>query len=447
MSRLIDAVSVVLKCEHEILIIKRQNHLKAFPGYSAFPGGKVDKNDLASNILNDQYPSMDRRLLGAVERELKEELSLDFEELIRAKEILDFKLLDLAITPDFNPVRFSTYFYLVELKNKPNLIFDKGEVFEGNWALGKNHLSDYEMGKMLAVPPVINIIKYFALEDYSQKISLQFSYDNSVHVPMIESMKGLRQAMPLSNTLPPAERTNAFIIGDIGSNVILFDPSPKDRTELNKLLSTIEPFKVTHLLISHHHPDHHEYSTDIARLLKLPVFISQDSFNRLTQINPKYFDQLDVLIVKEGTVVTKWLGQDVLVFEVPGHDEGQIALAPKKLNWFIAGDLFQGAGTVVVGGAGSSMKKYLESLRKVIALNPKVVLPSHGIGLGGVDILVKTLEHRLMREEQVFKLQSEGRSVIEMLDIIYTDLPDNLKPYAKANIDSHLFKLKEEGRI
>ena len=57
------AVSVILKYKDEIYYIKRQNFLRAFPGYTAFPGGKVDKEDLD--------------LIHTVKREIQEELQFE----------------------------------------------------------------------------------------------------------------------------------------------------------------------------------------------------------------------------------------------------------------------------------------------------------------------------------------------------------------------------------
>ena len=35
----------VLEVDGEFLFIKRQTNLNIFPGYTSFPGGKVDKNE------------------------------------------------------------------------------------------------------------------------------------------------------------------------------------------------------------------------------------------------------------------------------------------------------------------------------------------------------------------------------------------------------------------
>ena len=61
----------------------------------------------------------------------------------------------------------------------------------------------------------------------------------------------------------------------------------------------------------------------------------------------------------------------------------------------MAGDLFQGVGTVVIGEPEGNMQTYMETLKKVIKLNPKCVFPSHGIALGGSHILQKNLVTRI----------------------------------------------------
>ncbi|HLT23262.1 MAG TPA: hypothetical protein VKZ84_07455, partial [Bacteriovoracaceae bacterium] len=73
--------------------------------------------------------------------------------------------------------------------------------------------------------------------------------------------------------------------------------------------------------------------------------------------------------------------------------------------------------------------------------------PSHGIGLGGTYILKKTLEHRLQREDQIFKLHEQQKNEDEILQELYSEVNPKLYPYARQNIQKHLEKLKEDGRI
>lgn len=447
MSKIVDAVAIVITCGNEIFAIQRQYHLKAFPGYWAFPGGKVEAGDESLFIDHPLTQGIDPKLFGAGIREGKEELGIDLGLEILNGNVEQIDSLGLAVTPDFNPFRFATHFYRFRLKTKCIFDIDKNEAHLAHWMSSAELLRQFDKGFVLAVPPVIKIITTLGTNPDVQTIpDLNFSYDKDNHVPYIESLKSVRQLMPLSNTLPPAARTNAFLIGDNGPK-ILVDPSPKDPEEYRKLKNTIQLFGLDKILLSHHHPDHHERSVELAREFKVPMMMSQDTYTRLTNIIPGYFAEVEIQLVKEGDVVTQWLGRNVTVYEVPGHDEGQVALAPEDMSWFIAGDLFQGVGTVVIGDSEGDMTKYFKTLEKVIALKPRVLFPSHGIGLGGTNILKNTLEHRRLREKQVLAFHQEGKTEDEMIAIMYAEVDQRLWPYARKNIRKHLEKLKTENLI
>ncbi len=443
MSKIIDAVSIVMTCGDEIFAIQRQNYLKAFPGYWAPPGGKVEQKDEDYFIIHPVTEGIDARLFGAAVREGMEELGVDFREEIKAGRIDRVDFLGLAVTPDFNPYRFATHFFRFHFKVKVPFVVDTNEAMKAHWMTCPELVKCYEEGKILAVPPVIKLIETLGRNPDVRKIDdLNFDYDHSKHVPYIENVKGILQIMPLSHTLPPASRTNAFLIGGI-----LLDPSPRDDAEYDKFKNTLSRFGFSKILLTHHHPDHHERSTRLAAEFNVPMLMSQDTHDRLSRKLPGYFDKVKVTIVKEGDKVTKWLNHDVVVYEVPGHDRGQIALASLDMSWFIAGDLFQGVGTVVIGDDEGDMAEYFKTLEKVILLNPRVVFPSHGIGLGGVNILQNTLDHRRTREQQVMLMHQQGMSVDQMLEEIYKGVDKQLWPYARKNIEKHLIKLKNENKI
>lgn len=448
MKKILDAVSIVMTCGDEIFAIQRQNFLRAFPGYWAFPGGKVEEGDDIHSSHSELVKNLDPKLLGAAVREGQEELGIDLREEIASGRVERVDLLGLAVTPDFNPYRFATYFFRFHFREKVSFKVDENEAQVAKWITCQDLLNEYEHGRILAVPPVIKVIETLGKTPETQTITdLNFAYDSDKYVPYIESIKGVRQFMPLSNTLPPANRTNAFLIGDEGADKIFVDPSPGSEEEYQKLKNTVSDFGVNKIFLTHHHLDHHERSTDLAREWKLPVLLSADTHQRILKKRPEYFSGVETQIVKEGDILTRWIGRDVQVYEVPGHDEGQLALAPVDMSWFLAGDLFQGVGTVVIGGDEGDMSKYFATLEKVITLSPRVLFPSHGIGLGGTSILERTLEHRRVRENQILNLHQAGHDPDQMLEIIYADTPKGLWPYAKANILKHLDKLRLDGRI
>jgi ribonuclease/clavin/mitogillin len=445
MSKIIDAVSIVMTCGDEIFPVQRQFFLNAFPGYWAFPGGKVEPGDESFFLEHEVTKTIDPRLFGAAVREGQEELGVDFRQEILNGRISSVDYLGLAITPDFNPYRFATYFFKINFTTKVDFVIDRNEARVAEWKKTKDLLEEFNRGEILAVPPVVKVIDSLGKDPGTRHISdLNVIYDGSTETPHIESIRGIKQIMPLSHTLPPASRTNSFLIGDVKT---LVDPSPKDEEEYRKFKSTIAKFGVDQIFLTHHHPDHYERSNQLARELSVPVLLGQDTLNRITKKTPGFFDGVVLKVVKDKDVVTNWLGQKVLVMEIPGHDEGQLALYPENRNWFLAGDLFQGVGTVVIGGEEGNMKKYFETLEKVIKLSPKVIFPSHGIGLGGTHVLEKTLEHRKLRESQILAFHQEGLSPDEMLPKIYAEVKPELWPYALQNIHKHLEKLKSEGKI
>lgn len=446
MSKIIDAVSGVFVCGKKLYVVKRQNYLKAFPGYTAFPGGKVDKADYSEEIVPglEKLPS---HLAHALVREIQEEMNFDLLAAVKNCTVTNIQELGCAVTPDFNPVRFATHFYRIDVKEEINFSMDLDEAAYFGWEEAELLFNKFQTGSLLVVPPIKKLIEEFAKNPQATTIpDFDFRYNPETQVPMIESIHGVRQLPVLSNTLFPATRTNCFVIGDHFKVVI--DPSPMNRAESEKLLNQLKSLQVNAIMLTHHHGDHNEFSPELAKVLNIPILISNDSYTRLCKKNgDSWFQGTTIQYLKEGDKLTTWLGEDVFIYEIPGHDEGHLGIAPKSMKWFIVGDLFQGIGTVVVGGEEGDMKKYFSSLEKVIKLSPKAIFPSHGIGLGGTYLLEKTLEHRKMREEQIMTMFKQGKSNQEMLKEIYFDVDERLYPYALANIESHLKKLKIENKI
>src|SRR5688500_14779180 len=133
MSKIIDAVSIVMTCGDEIFAIQRQIFLKAFPGYWALPGGKVEVDDKDFSLDHELLTGIDHRLFGAVVREGKEELGVDLREEIKAGRVHSVNFLGLAITPDFNPFRFATYFFKIDFNQKVTFEIDRNEARFAKW--------------------------------------------------------------------------------------------------------------------------------------------------------------------------------------------------------------------------------------------------------------------------------------------------------------------------
>jgi endoribonuclease LACTB2 len=434
------SVALILMHDGQIFMIKRKNDVPSFPGYASFPGGLIDKKDESSEefshpLIHGLAPFHQQ----ALRREMMEELGFD----IAKAEFFRFGLIGSATTPSFNPYRFETFFYYAECVNQPDFVLDDRELESGQWQSPRAFLERYHAAELLAVPVTVSLLEALSEASYWRRpLTRDFNlqWNEETECPMIEPVFGVKVFMPLSHTLPPASRTNCFLIG----GELLVDPSPKDEQEFQRLLNSLSSCQVKSIFLTHHHGDHYEQSAPLARMLGVPMTMSRDTYDRITRVEGgQYFDGVKIHFAKAGDTVARWHDQDVIVYELPGHDQGQLGLAPLGLEWFVVGDLVQSIGTVVIKAPEGDMDLYFESLKKVILLNPAVIFPSHGIAMGGVYKLEETLKHRQMRHQQVRELRDQGKTTEEIVDQIYLGLEDKLRPLAWQTIESHLRSLNK----
>jgi len=271
-------------------------------------------------------------------------------------------------------------------------------------------------------------------------------------LPYSEPMPGFYVLKPVSHGVLPEHRTNCFVIGGTDGDALIVDPSPVDEDQYSRLKADLAEltgsagFVYMGVFITHHHVDHCNQADRLARELGLPIFISRDSLLRLLQkFQMPGIEKLDVRHPLEGDVILQREHEEVQVYDIPGHDEGHLGLG--GANWFLAGDLIQEKGTVVIGGDEGDMIKYFRSLERIIEMAPKFVFPSHGSVLRGTAQLKKTLKHRKEREKQVLKLHSQGLSPQAMVESIYKNVDVRLWPLGLENIKSHLKKLERELKL
>lgn len=447
MSKIVDAATALLLCEGQMFMARRHCAMPIFPGYHAFPGGKVDAADSDAPLSHPLLAPHPPRVIRALLRELHEELGLDVLALCERGEITRIHYLGNALTPPIASLRFNTWFFKIVLKTRPVMTMDTREHDLADWASPAQWRERYERGEILLAPPTRATVEVFSTNADADAVpGLDFDQREFSELPMVEVLRGVRQIFVRSNTLPPAIHTNCFLLGDAQSHRILVDPSPNTREELEQLKTLCQRLVIHEVFLTHHHPDHRQYANELALHFNAPLGLSQVTYDFIKgKEGLKFFAGLSINTYQEGDVLCRWLGQPVRVLNVPGHDEGQLALMPDNRAWCIVGDLIQGIGTVVIAKPEGHMGRYYQSLQKIIALKPRVIYPSHGGGMGSTYRLEETLRHRQMREAQIQQFLAEGRTPDEMLPLIYQNLDPRLLPLARMNIESHMDKLREEG--
>ena len=438
-----EAVTAIFVYEHEVFIIRRQNYLRAFPGYYAFPGGKVDQEDSDYSYTDPLLTPYPARWIRALFREVHEELGFDLEQAVAQGHVNTIDRFGEAITPPFEPVRFNAHYFKIEMNQRPDLTVDEGEIAWSGWVDHKELHRLYCAGEALMVVPTMYTVKELA-EDINAISSEQFNleYDVNGELPYMELLCGVGMIPVPSNTLPPAKATNALLLGDEHVQCYLVDPSPESEEVYQRLFETLKQHRVDGIFITHHHHDHHELAPKLACELEVPLRCSAKTRDlMLDRQGSDYLDGVNLQPIEEGEVLTTWLGQPVRCYALPGHDAGMLGLAPDSMAWFFITDLAQYGATVVIPSREGNMQHYFESLERVIALKPKVLIPSHGMPMGGTLLAEKTLQHRLEREQQIKGYLDQGLDAEAIVEQIYQDVNPRLLPLALQNVKQHMKKL------
>lgn len=145
------------------------------------------------------------------------------------------------------------------------------------------------------------------------------------------------------------------------------------------------------------------------------------------------------------------LGGATLKFiHTPGHTLGSLSILYQETGVLFSGDMILGTGTTVISPEHGDMAAYIESMRKLLGFDARLIAPGHGPVIDTPqDKLRELITHRLAREEQIVSLVDEGnRSVDALLNAIYAgNIHPQLMETARSQIRAHLIKLEAEGRV
>ncbi|GIT03370.1 MAG: hypothetical protein CM1200mP28_06290 [Deltaproteobacteria bacterium] len=160
-------------------------------------------------------------------------------------------------------------------------------------------LDEFREGKSLMVPPTRWVLKGLIEDPQATALGdLSERYDEDNRVPSLEMLDGITLLPVRSVTLPPASRTNAILPGDEDTAKLLIDPSPNSEEEYQRLLTTIQDRVPNAIFLTHHHPDHHQFSNQLARELRVPIILSKDTLQRLTaKFGQQYFENIELQTV------------------------------------------------------------------------------------------------------------------------------------------------------
>jgi glyoxylase-like metal-dependent hydrolase (beta-lactamase superfamily II) len=202
--------------------------------------------------------------------------------------------------------------------------------------------------------------------------------------------------------------TNTYVVGDSPAYVI--DPGPEDEGHVAAVRAEAERRgALGGILLTHSHDDHSAASW-----------------------------MLDAPIVKEGPFHR---------IPTPGHAQDHVCFVLGRVCF--SGDLILGEGSTFVPPTGGSLTAYLDSLRRVAALDLELICPGHGPYVTDPAAkVVEYIEHRMDRERKLVAALERGeRSRARLLDDAWDDVPNEMRPAAAVVMEAHLEKLEAEGRL
>jgi glyoxylase-like metal-dependent hydrolase (beta-lactamase superfamily II) len=200
--------------------------------------------------------------------------------------------------------------------------------------------------------------------------------------------------------------------------------------------------RLTRVLVTHGHADHAAGAPALARAHRA-VFAKYP----WPQEDARYPIAWHAL--GDGEIVT--VGQDALtVIHTGGHSPDHVVFWHEPSRTAFTGDLvIQGSSVMIHWSGGGDLRKYVAALERLLARQPRVLLPAHGPTVENPPALLTAyLAHRRMREQQVIAALQAGRdSVPAIAESIYDGLEPALLAAACENVRAHLEKLKAEGRV
>ena len=235
--------------------------------------------------------------------------------------------------------------------------------------------------------------------------------------------------------------TNTYLVGD-GPRRILIDTGqgmPAWKTNLQAVLDS-EGATVQTALITHWHADH------------------QGGIPQLLDLCPeatiyKHSPEAGQQEIADGQTFSVQ-GATLQAAHTPGHTHDHMVFLLREEDAIFAGDNVLGHGTAVF----ENLSTYLKSLDKMRSLFCGRIYPGHGpILADGPSKISEYISHRQQREDQVISTlrsndpsteASESRlwSPMELVKVIYADVPENLHLAAQGGVVQILQKLEREGK-
>jgi glyoxylase-like metal-dependent hydrolase (beta-lactamase superfamily II) len=238
-------------------------------------------------------------------------------------------------------------------------------------------------------------------------------------------------------TLPPADHTNAYLLGDPDGDFVLVDPAAHLREGMEDLATAVERHNGTliALLFTHSHGDHIGDLGLLREAFDVPIWGSE--YTSKTVKCDRILNDGELLTLGK----TEW---EVLI--TPGHHPGHVCLLGDA--GLIAGDMVAGIGTILIPPHTGDMQVYLEQLERLKQRKPHLLFPSHGPVIAQpAKVFERYIHHRQARHQRVLEAISGTSTLSSIASEAYSDTPDAHPGLAEDQTLSHLLAHQRDGLV
>ncbi|MGD1056833.1 MAG: MBL fold metallo-hydrolase [Solirubrobacteraceae bacterium] len=218
--------------------------------------------------------------------------------------------------------------------------------------------------------------------------------------------------------------TNTWVVGRSPAWVV--DPGPMLDEHITRLSAAIDARGgLGGVVLTHDHHDHAEAVRPLLEHYPAPLAAGRGSVDILLSENVR-FGPFEAVAT-------------------PGHAADHFALVADGACF--TGDAVLGEGSVFISPYRGAMSGYMLALTRLrLREDFNVLCPGHGPPVWDAHVKLEDyLAHRIDRENRLIMALSEGRRTIqELLDAVWPEVPEPLLPLATATLAAHLDKLEDE---
>ena len=457
----------------EVLLGRRAESMPAFPGYWAFPGGGLSRVDKLAVEELTQLNGPNAAAIAAIMREVVEELGFacaDGKIVVVGEDARNLVVADKAnwlpqvkqgkipcdtsgirhissrTTPPFGPVLFENTFLHIHGGSSQEVpqpsIVGQTEFVEFTWQSAEQLLAKWKTHEMKIAPPVVTLLmqlkRTLTQFDGNMELSAEEMEKQQIGRRSILFAYGVEVVPVKTATLPPADHTNSYLIGDPEGDFVLVDPAARMREGMETLAIAVERHNgnLIAIVFTHPHSDHLGDFDLLREAFDVPIWGSQQTSEQIPCQR----------ILHDGEMLQ--LGeQKWQVLQTPGHHPGHICLLGDA--GLVAGDMVAGIGTILIPPSEGDMDQYLQQLQRLIDLEPHLIFPSHGPVIPLPEKKLKYyLNHRSARHQRVLDAVAAGNSKLAQISrIAYQDSPDAHPLLAQDQTLSHLLSHQRSGKV